>query len=348
MPSYFEARKRALSNQGLYFDDNIFVHNFPVSGSRIGLDMPLSPESLQGLAGFSHPKLSNRGQVNLLRVEGGEAWHLKGGVGNPVRWKQTKGGHHSSVLPEVSRIRGDRVVKKPSLVQQAVASTGVPGRMGNEPFHTAPVSGPAAVNPPTQWKPQAQTAVHSSVPAANSVRVPGVVKGPMPSKAASTVVGGTGEAIKLGKLYSQPEVAAKIEKFMMPQKHAGLHAPGLLGTAIGAAAVGYYAGDQDGWSAAQGVAGGFAGGKLATMGQSYLHNAAEGMIRAETKSAEKMSESAFKAVNIGKMITHAENRNVIFAAGAMLGGAFFSNMFAGNGKTHKSGFNAGRGNSIQR
>lgn len=339
MPSYFEARKRALSNEGFYFNDDIVDRFLPPSAGAVGADLPLSSESLGGLAGFSHPKMKSG--MNRLRIQGTFS-------NEPVRMRQTKGDLGGLAIPEVSRIRGDRVVKKPSLVQQAVASTGVPGRMGNEPFHTRPVSGPAAVNPPTQWKPQAQTAVHSSVPAANSVRVPGVVKGPMPSKAASTVVGGTGEAIKLGKLYSQPEVAAKIEKFMMPQKHAGLHAPGLLGTAIGAAAVGYYAGDQDGWSAAQGVAGGFAGGKLATMGQSYLHNAAEGMIRAETKSAEKMSESAFKAVNIGKMITHAENRNVIFAAGAMLGGAFFSNMFAGNGKTHKSGFNAGRGNSIQR
>lgn len=129
---------------------------------------------------------------------------------------------------------------------------------------------------------------------------------------------------------------------------AGMHAPGLLGAAIGFGTAGYYGGNQDGQSVAAGVAGGFLGGKMANWGQSQLHSAARSMIRTEMHSAEKMSGAAFKAVNIGKMMTHSSNRGMIFAAGGLLGGALFSKMFAGNGSTYKRGLNAHRGNSIER
>lgn len=43
-----------------------------------------------------------------------------------------------------------------------------------------------------------------------------------------------------------------------------------------------------------------------------------------------------------------QGRNAVFASGTMLGGGAFGAMFASNGRSHKRGFNASRGNSFSR
>lgn len=45
---------------------------------------------------------------------------------------------------------------------------------------------------------------------------------------------------------------------------------------------------------------------------------------------------------------HKSNRNAVFRSGALLGGGAFGLMFAGNGRSHKRGFNANRGNGFGR
>jgi hypothetical protein len=61
--------------------------------------------------------------------------------------------------------------------------------------------------------------------------------------------------------------------------------------------------------------------------------------------------NAFQDGSVRKAIKgfhSAKNRSTVFRSGALLGGGAFGLMFAGNGKSHRRGFNANRGNGFGR
>lgn len=121
--------------------------------------------------------------------------------------------------------------------------------------------------------------------------------------------------------------------------------PGLLMTAIGAGTTGAVMGNGDFSSFAMGAGTGLAGGHAAEAASSAIYT---GLTSYGRKNAGQMSETAFKAVNMGRMMTAKSGRGMIFGGGALLAGGLFSSMFASNSKSYKQGFNANRGNSIVR
>jgi hypothetical protein len=121
--------------------------------------------------------------------------------------------------------------------------------------------------------------------------------------------------------------------------------PGLLMTAIGAGTAGAVMGNGDFSSFAMGAGAGLVGGHVAEAASSAVY---AGLTSYGRKNAGQMSETAFKAVNMGRMMTAKSGRGMIFGGGALLAGGLFSSMFASNSKSYKQGFNANRGNSIVR
>lgn len=119
-------------------------------------------------------------------------------------------------------------------------------------------------------------------------------------------------------------------------------APGLLATAIGAGAAGAAMGNADFSSFGLGAIGGLAGGAMMSRAAGSIYS---GLNRV---SSSQMGSMAGRAVSMGRSLTSQSSRSLIFAGGAMLSGGWFSSMFAGNGSSYKSGFNANRGNSIVR
>lgn len=121
--------------------------------------------------------------------------------------------------------------------------------------------------------------------------------------------------------------------------------PGLLMTAIGAGTAGAVMGNGDFSSFAMGAGAGLVGGHVAEAASSAVY---AGLTSYSRKNAGQMSETAFKAVGMGRMMTAKSGRGMIFGGGALLAGGLFSSMFASNSKSYKQGFNANRGNSIVR
>jgi hypothetical protein len=116
-------------------------------------------------------------------------------------------------------------------------------------------------------------------------------------------------------------------------------------TAIGAGTAGAVMGNGDFSSFAMGAGAGLVGGHVAEAASSAVY---AGLTSYGRKNAGQMSETAFKAVNMGRMMTAKSGRGMIFGGGALLAGGLFSSMFASNSKSYKQGFNANRGNSIVR
>ena len=120
---------------------------------------------------------------------------------------------------------------------------------------------------------------------------------------------------------------------------------GMGGAAYGAVAggVGGWLGSDEGnggWGAAGGVlAGGLAGSFAASRGI----NKAIG-----TKLGNMGLAGKPGAMKAAQFIGSRESRRNSFAAGAFLGGGAFGLMFAGNGKSHRRGFNKTRGNGFTR
>jgi hypothetical protein len=127
--------------------------------------------------------------------------------------------------------------------------------------------------------------------------------------------------------------------------HVGFSRPGLLMTAVGAGTAGAVMGDGDFSSFAIGATAGIAGGSALEAGARAAYR---GLTSYSRKNAGKMSETAFKAVGVGRMLTSHSLRGMIFGAGALLAGGLFSSMFASNSTSFKRGFNSQRGNSIVR
>jgi hypothetical protein len=130
-----------------------------------------------------------------------------------------------------------------------------------------------------------------------------------------------------------------------PMRGGNFGRPGLLMTAIGAGTAGAVMGNGDFSSFAMGAGAGIIGGHAAEAGAQMIY---KGLTSYGRKNAGEMSQSAFKAVSMGRAMTSAGSRGMIFGAGALLAGGVFSSMFASNSKSYKQGFNANRGNSIVR
>jgi hypothetical protein len=130
-----------------------------------------------------------------------------------------------------------------------------------------------------------------------------------------------------------------------PLRGGNFGRPGLLMIAIGAGTAGAVMGNGDFSSFALGAGAGVAGGYAAEAGASAVY---KGLTSYARKNASEMSAGAFKAVHMGRAMTSAGSRGMIFGTGALLASGLFSSMFASNSKSYKQGFNANRGNSIVR
>jgi|14BtaG_2_1085337.scaffolds.fasta_scaffold03830_3 hypothetical protein len=155
---------------------------------------------------------------------------------------------------------------------------------------------------------------------------------------------------------------------------SGGRSNGFLASTLGGAFIGSMAGavmgGSDGrWSGAiggglTGVAAGAGISRFAAKGSSFSQGMLQDMkkrggarIDEAIKSGKLTPDSPvvknFKAGhnrlrNAVRGFHKKENRNAIFRSGALLGGGAFGLMFAGNGKSHKRGFNANRGNGFRR
>ena len=237
------------------------------------------------------------------------------------------------------------------------SSGGWPGRLGYENFWTPGAGGGMPYSAPTH--PLVNLNVSSNAtPTLSSVRATGV-----PSSGSSfsglnlNVSGGPTQTLRdmpayqplspgtvgPGRRSTPINNALRNGKGVMSKVPFGR--PGLLMTAIGAGTAGAVMGNGDFSSFAMGAGAGLVGGHAAEAASSAVY---AGLTSYGRKNAGQMSESAFKAVNMGRMMTAKSGRGMIFGGGALLAGGLFSSMFASNSKSYKQGFNANRGNSIVR
>lgn len=130
-------------------------------------------------------------------------------------------------------------------------------------------------------------------------------------------------------------------------KYNTMKAPGLLATAITGATVGYSYGDKDTNSMIYGGMGAIATGYATSAAAGSVYNALRDYRRQILGPSTKIAETKF--IDKGMSLTKASRRGMLFAAGAMLGGAYFSRLFGSSQqKNYKQGFNSQRGNSISR
>ncbi len=199
-------------------------------------------------------------------------------------------------------------------------------RLGYEGFWGPGASAPAATNPPAS-----RTSSQKPLPGMGpNVRGVGPGRGGGATPVVASWDPGIKNALRNGRQVMSPVSFGR---------------PGLLMTAVGAGTAGAVMGNGDASSFAIGAAAGIGGGYLAEAGARMAY---KGLSTFQKKNAGKMSDTAFKAVGLGRMITSSSSRGMIFGAGALLAGGMFSSMFASNSTSYKRGFNAQRGNSIVR
>lgn len=118
--------------------------------------------------------------------------------------------------------------------------------------------------------------------------------------------------------------------------------PGLLISALGAGYAGAAFGGSDANSFTWGAIGGLATGYGLEKAAKWSYGS---LGRYQRTNAAQLSKTAFQSIGAARILTSAKGRNMLFATGALLGGAYFGSL-GYKKKDLRRGFNGNRGSHI--